>query len=374
SLLFSLSSTCLAAKTKKPVEKSEVLITAKSAVLMEQTTGKILFEKNSHEKIKPASVTKIMTLLLTMESIENKMFSYDTIVTATKESVSMGGSQIWLKEGEKMSVNDLIKATAVASANDAAFALAIKIGGTEKNFVAMMNARAKELEMNDTNFVNPTGLDEKDHITSAHDVAIMSRALLSKKDIKNYTSIWIDSLRGGKTSLVNTNKLVRFYKGCTGLKTGTTSGAGACVSASATQNNMDLISVIMNASDSKTRFNEARILLDYGFANFMLYSLKTKDENLPKVKVLNGTDKSISIKKSGDSKILIHKTLKNNIKEEIVIPEKLSTPIQKDQIVGKLKITISENEFQEVDLISTNNVEKMNFKNALFLLLKNLIS
>lgn len=341
---------------------------------MEQSTGKILFEKNSHEKIKPASITKVMTLLLTMESIENKNISYDTIVTVDKESVSMGGSQIWLKEGEKMSVNDLIKATAVGSANDAAFALAVKIGGTSKNFVAMMNARAKELGMNDTNFVNPTGLDEKDHFSSAHDVAIMSRELLFKKNITNYTSIWMDSLRNSKTSLVNTNKLVRFYNGCNGLKTGTTTGAGACVSASAVRNDMNLISVIMNASNSKTRFDEAKTLLDYGFLNYTLYTVKTDDNNIPKIKILRGTEKFVTPRKNGVSKILVHKNAKSKIKEELVVPENLNTPVEKNQVVGKLKINISETEYEEIDLISTNNVEKMDFKNAFFLLLKNLIS
>ena len=248
-----------------------VEVSAPSALLMEKETGTVLFAKNEHEKLEPASVTKVMTLLLVMEAIDAGQLTYDTIITASAHACSMGGSQIWLRENEQMSVNDMLKAVCVVSANDCAVALAEAVAGSEEAFVERMNARAKELGMNDTTFKNATGLPADGHVTSAYDIALMSRELiLNHPDIRQYTTIWMDTLRDGTSQLVNTNKLIRFYEGATGLKTGSTDSALYCMSATAERDGMELIAVVMKAPTSAQRFEDAKVLLDYGFASYAL--------------------------------------------------------------------------------------------------------
>ena len=246
---------------------------AKGAALMEVSTGRLLYEQDAHVQLAPASITKVMSLLLIMEAIDNGQFGVDTVVTASDYACSMGGSQIWLEPGETMTVDELLKATAVASANDATVALAELVAGSEEVFVQRMNARAEELGMQDTHFVNCTGLDAEGHVTSAYDVAVMSRALIQHSLIKNYSTIWMDTLRGGQSSLVNTNKLVRFYPGATGLKTGTTSQAGSCLAATAEKDGMELVAVVLGCPSSNDRFNSARKLLDHGYANWARVSI-----------------------------------------------------------------------------------------------------
>ncbi|MBR6741803.1 MAG: D-alanyl-D-alanine carboxypeptidase, partial [Clostridia bacterium] len=243
-------------------------IKAKSAILLEPYTGKILYEQNSDEKLAPASITKIMPLLLVMEALKRGDISLETAVYASEHACSMGGSQIWLEPGEGMTVDELLKATVIASANDACVVLGELLAGSEEGFVALMNKRAKELGMNNTNFVNCTGLDADEHYTTAHDVAIMSAELIKHPLIKKYSTVWMDSLRNGESELVNTNKLVRFYKGTTGLKTGTTSKAGYCLSATAMRDGMELVAVVLSGESSDLRFSGAKKLLDYGFANY----------------------------------------------------------------------------------------------------------
>ena len=262
-------------------------ISAPSAVLMESSTGKVLFEKNPHEQRPCASVTKIMTLLLVFEAVDSGKLSLDDGITASEHAAGMGGSDIWLEKGETMSADDMIKATVVVSANDAAVALAEHISGSEDAFVEKMNSRAKELGMNDTVFKNCNGLDEEGHITSAYDVALMSRELTKHEKIFDYTSIWLDNLRGGKTQIVNTNKLLKTYNGITGLKTGTTNDAGCCMSATATRGDVSLISVVLGCKTGKERFADAAALLDYGFANVSVKEL-TLPEDMPKSIEVNG--------------------------------------------------------------------------------------
>ena len=259
---------CIAFAENIIPNKIELDIDSKAAILLEADTGTVLYEKNSHEKSRPASVTKVMTLLLIMESIEAGKISLDDMVGCSEKARKMGGSQIWLNETEKLSVNDMIKAICVVSANDCSVAMAEFIGGSEEMFVEMMNKRAKELGMNDTNFVNCHGIDEDNHLTSAHDIGIMSRELIKHEKILEYSSIWMDSLRDGKSELVNTNKLIRFYDGANGLKTGSTSLAKYNLAASAKRNDMQLIAVVMCGPTSAERFEDAKKLLDYGFANF----------------------------------------------------------------------------------------------------------
>ena len=276
-----------------PVRADELTLDAPSALLMEKQTGTVLFAKDEHTPREPASVTKVMTLLLTMEAIDSGALSYDDTVTGSAHAASMGGSQIWLKEGEQMRVEDLIKAVCVVSGNDAAVALGEHLAGSEEAFVARMNERAKELGMNDTHFVNCTGLPADGHVTSAYDIALMSRELIWRHpDIRRFTTIWMDSLRGGASMLVNTNKLVRFYPGATGLKTGSTDSAKYCISATAEKDGMELIAVILGGSTSDKRFTDAKALLNYGFAAYSLVTV-TPEAPLPALPVTLGTQKTV---------------------------------------------------------------------------------
>lgn len=348
---------------------ADLQITSKSAILLEQTTGKIIYEHNSHEKLSPASVTKIMSLLLIMEAIERGDITLETMVTTSPHAAGKGGSQIWLKEGEQMSVNDLLKATVIASANDATTALAEAVAGSEETFVGMMNDRAKQLGMNDTTFMNCTGLDTEGHLTSAYDIAIMSKELLAHELITKYSTVWMDTLRDGKSELVNTNKLVRFYEGTTGLKTGTTSKAGYCLSASATRDNLSLIAVVMDSPSSKVRFNEARELLSFGFANFT--SVKVEfPEKLQDIKVVGGMCDSVSVGYEGEANVILEKIKKDTLTTEIILPDSLNAPIEKGQQIGECIIKSEDKEVARVKIVAEGTVHKMTFGKAFLTLLK----
>ena len=320
-----------------PVRALEV--SAPSAILMEKETGTVLYAKDEHTAREPASVTKIMTLLLTMEAIDSGALSYDDYVTGSAHASSMGGSQIWLKEGEQMTVRDLIKAVCVVSGNDAAVALGEHLAGSEDAFVEKMNARAAELGMNDTHFVNACGLPAEGHVSSAHDIALMSRELiLHHPDIRQFTTIWMDSLRDGASMLVNTNKLIRFYDGATGLKTGSTSSAGYNVSATAERGGMELIAVVMKGKTSDERFADARALLDYGFATYTLVTI-TPDEALTPLPVTLGARSEVQPVLTGENTLLLEKSAASGLKKEVSLPESVPAPVTEGDRLGELRVT-----------------------------------
>ena len=345
----------------------KVEVNAKSAVLMEASTGEILMSKNAHEKVYPASVTKIMSLLLITEAIDQGKIALTDVVTASREASQKGGSQIWLKEGEQMTVDDLLKATAVASANDACSALGEYIAGSDTAFVKMMNDRAKELGMNDTNFENCTGLDDtaQNHVTSAYDVAIMSRELIKHERIRNYTTIWMDTLRGGETQLVNTNKLIRFYKGATGLKTGTTSKAGCCVSATAERDGLSLIAVVMGSDSSNDRFSGARAMLDWGFANYSLLELTVDPSLITDVNVLGGTTDKITPQVTEKKFVVVEKGKEDKITSVPELAIDVEAPVEKNQVLGTVKFMLGETEVGSINLCAPEAVEKMTFSDYL---------
>lgn len=335
-------------------------VSAPSAVLMEASTGKIVYEKNSHEQRPCASVTKVMTLLLVFEAIDRGKLSLEDTITASEHAASMGGSDIWLENGETMSADDMIKATVVASANDAAVALAEHLSGSEDAFVEQMNNRAKELGMNDTVFKNCNGLDEEGHVTSANDVAIMSRELTKHEKIFDYTSIWLDNLRDGKTQIVNTNKLLKTYNGITGLKTGTTDDAGCCMSATATRGDVSLISVVLGCESGKQRFADAAALLDYGFVNIAVKELKIPEEMPQSLDVVGGMEKTVDLQCDVDSNVVVDKSADADIKTELDLPENLEAPVEENQVVGSLKFTVN-GETKIFDITARQQVEETSF-------------
>ncbi len=335
-------------------------IKAKSVILMEPNTGEILYENNSDEKLAPASITKIMPLLLVMEAIKRGDISLETVVTASEHACSMGGSQIWLEPGESMTVDELLKATVIASANDACVALGELLAGSEEGFVAMMNERAKELGMNNTNFVNCTGLDAEGHMTSAHDVAIMSSELIKHDLIKNYSTVWMDTLRDGKSELVNTNKLVRFYEGTTGLKTGTTGIAKYCLSATAERNGMELVAVVMAGETSNERFNGAKKLLDYGFANYSFSTIWAELEE-KEIEISKGVKNKIAIKSDDTVNLLLPKTSKDQITRTVEWNENITAPIQKGDVLGYVNVYIGEKEIGRLEITASEDVKKLTF-------------
>ncbi len=336
-------------------------ITAPSAILMEANSGEVLFEKNADEKMPPASVTKIMTLLLAFEAIEAGKLRLEDMVSVSKNANSMGGKQIWLEVGEEMSVNDLIKATAVSSANDAAVALGEAVTGSEDTFVALMNQRAKELGMENTAFVNASGLDAEGHISSARDIAIMSKELLSHPLIKQYSTIWMDSLRDGKTSLVNTNKLIRFYEGATGLKTGTTDSAGYCLSATAERNGLALIAVVIGDRTSEDRFDSARTLLDYGYANWEVVTPKALEEPIPPVKVLKGTENTVEVVSHPSKQVVIKKGEEAKIEYKVEVVNDVMAPVALGQSLGRVVMSIDGREIGSYPLTAAKYVGKLTF-------------
>ena len=337
-------------------------LSAKSVVLMEMSSGEILLSKNPDEKLPPASITKIMTLLLVMEAIDSGKITLEDTVTTSKNAASKGGSQIWLKEGEQMTVHELIKATAIASANDACTALGEYIAGSEEAFVEMMNSRAKELGMNNTNFENPSGLDDstENHYSTARDVAIMSCELMKHEKIKEYTTTWMDSLRNGETQLVNTNRLVRFYEGTTGLKTGTTSKAGYCVSASANRNGMELVAVVLGSDNSAERFEDAKKMLNWGFANYTVYQPQVNASLITNVSVLYGKENVITPVTKEISPILIKKGSEDKITQRVDICIDVEAPVEKGQKLGTVYFEMNGEVLASCPIISENSVERRN--------------
>ena len=336
-------------------------IPAASALLCEVSTGTVLFEKNSAEKRSPASITKIMTMLLTVEAVESGKISLNDTVTASEHACSMGGSQIWLENGETMVLSDLLKSVAVGSANDAAVALAEYISGSEEAFAALMNKRAAELSMNDTHFVNASGLDTAGHISTAADVAKMACELLKHDIIKNYTTIWMDSVRNGKTQLVNTNKLIRFYEGATGLKTGTTDKAGYCVTASAKKNGMELVAVILDGQTSDLRFSAAKALLNYGFANYELANPDIGSEALLSVDVTCGTKRTVDLDFTKQNRLLTEKGRGGDIEVKLELEQSVAAPVEKGQVLGKAEFLLDGQVILQRELYAADTVDKKTF-------------
>lgn len=340
-------------------------ITAPSAILIEASTGKILYEKNSHEQRPCASITKVMTLLLVFEAIDRGELNFEETITASEHAASMGGSDIWLEPGETMSCNDMIKATVVASANDAAVALAEHICGSEDVFVEQMNKRAKELGMNDTVFKNCNGLDEEGHITSAYDVALMSQELIKHEKIFDYTSIWLDTLRDGKTQIVNTNKLLKTYNGITGLKTGTTDDAGCCMSATAVRNNVSLIAVVLGCATGKERFSDCASLLDYGFANITVKELTVPDDIPTEISVDGGMNQKVGLNCEVSENIILDKSNPAEITTKINLPESIEAPVEQGQKIGTLVYCAAEEVIVSCEITATESVEKATFFSVL---------
>ena len=343
---------------------AEMDVAAKSALLMDAATGTVLFEKNAHEALAPASVTKIMTMLLIMEAIDSGSLGYDDMVTASEAAAAKGGSQVYLKAGEQMSVSEMLKSIAVSSANDCACAMAEHLSGSEGAFVERMNERAGELGMEDTHFVNCTGLDDgpeaAQHRTSAYDIALMSRELLTRHpDIKKYTTIWMDTIRNGAFGLSNTNKLIRFYPGATGLKTGFTSGAGYCLSAAAQREGMELIAVTMGCESAKIRNAACKQLLDYGFANYALVSPDLEDA--PTVPVTLGREKTVPLTLGETKPILVPKAKKAGITQSVSLEESAAAPVEQGTVLGKLTVKSGEEILLEIPLVAERKVEKLTF-------------
>lgn len=349
-------------------------ISAKSAILIDPDSGKVLYEMNSDQKSPPASITKIMSLILIMEAIENGQFTYDTILSCSDTAAALGGSQIWLEPGEQMSVHDLLKAVAVVSANDATVLLAEAVAGSEESFVAMMNDKAAALGMNNTHFANSTGLDAENHYSSAHDVAIMSAELLKHQKITEYTTIWMDSLRNGESELVSTNKLVRFYEGCTGLKTGTTADAGYCLAASAQRDNLSLVAVVMGADSSAHRFSSAQKLLNYGFANFCRVEVAPEIGENVTVKIKKGTVRKVEVKAQESFCTLIKKNEKDKITTEVILPEEVGAPVNKGDKIGEVRILLDGEEIGTVPITACTDVYKINIWRSFGILLKYLFT
>lgn len=346
-------------------QATQLDIPGKSSLLMDAATGTVLHEQNAHEKLAPASVTKIMTMLLVMEAIDSGRISWDDMVTTSEAAAAKGGSQIYLRVGETMSVTDMIKSIAVSSANDCACAMAEHIAGSEASFVELMNKRAKELGMNDTNFVNCTGLDDddsaKEHRTSAYDIALMSRELIKHHpDIQKFTTIWMDTVRNGAFGLSNTNKMVRFYSGCTGLKTGFTSGAGYCLSATAKREGMELIAVVMGCETPQKRLAACKSMLDYGFANYALITPSMEENATVPVKL--GTENSVTLVPNGETELLIDKAQKSSVTTEITLEESVTAPVSQGQRLGTLTVKVGDQVLTQVPLVAETSIQRLSFR------------
>ena len=359
--------------TLLPVQAAavELPLTSRAALLMEKTTGQILFAQNEHEKLEPASVTKIMTLLLTMDAIDSGAMAYDDVVTVSANAAGMGGSQVFLAEGERITVEELLKSVCVSSGNDAAVALAEKVSGVTELFVEQMNNRAKGLGMDDTHFVNCTGLTAKGHVTSAYDIALMSRELLTKHpDIRRFTTIWMDTIRDGTFGLANTNKLIRFYDGATGLKTGYTSSAGYCISATAEREGMELIAVIMKGETADKRNTDAKALLNYGFSTYALVSA-APEESLPVLPVSMGETEQVSLMLPEEGvTALVEKGRASALTRRIDLPEGLTAPVAAGQPVGTLTLLDGETEVLTVPILAAEDVPRRSWGSLFVQLLR----
>ncbi len=330
---------------------------------MDVQTGQVLYSFNEDKQLYPASVTKIMPLLLFMEALDSGRISLTDTITASPDAASKGGSQIWLKEGEQMTVDELLRATAIASANDACTALGEHIAGSESAFVKMMNDRAKALGMKNTNFVNCSGLDDDttEHLTTAYDIALMSCELLRHEKIRDYTTVWMDTLRGGETQLVNTNRLVRFYKGTTGLKTGTTSKAGHCLSASAERNGLHLVAVVMGAENSTDRFEGAKAMLDWGFANYESFTPEIDLTSLTPVRVIKGMESYVEPKLPAPENLTLRSGQKQSLETKITLCEDVEAPVEENQTLGKIELILGDKKVAEYKLTAKNAVRRVNF-------------
>ena len=356
--------TCLTHPTQAAAETVETVagapaVDVPAALLMEKETGTVLYEENAHDRREPASVTKVMTILLVMEAIDSGRLSYDDTVTVSAHAASMGGSQTWMKENEQMTVRDMLKAVAVVSANDGSVALAEHLAGSEESFVAMMNQRAAELGMADTSFVNCTGLPAAGHLTSAYDIALMSRELiLNHPDIRQFTTIWMDTIRNGAFQLSNTNKLVRFYEGATGLKTGSTDAAGYCLSATAERDGIEFIAVVMGGETSDKRFESAKSLLNFGFANYTLMDVYPS-QALPPVDVLLGDQATVQPVLANPSRILIDKADQDKVTTQLTLASDVEAPVEAGQKLGTMTVLVDGVERQVIDIVAETDVSRL---------------
>ncbi len=352
------------------IKETNFDLDVKSAILIDANTGTVLYKKNEIERLAPASVTKIMTLLLVFEAIDDELLKYDDILRVSENAASMGGSQVFLEPGEEMSVDDLLKSVIIASANDAALTLAEHVCGSEEAFVEKMNQRAKELGMYFTNFENVTGLDDDvtNHLTCAKDISLMSRELLKHEKISEYATVWMDTIRNGEFGLTNTNRLIRYYNGITGLKTGYTSNAGYCISASAKRNDLHLIAVIMGAESSSARNAAASKLLDYGFANYSIYNHNSFKST---IEVYGGEKENIDIKYN-NYEALFNKGQSDKIEREVQLNEYLVAPIKKNEVIGKTVYKLNGEIVGESDIIALETVNKISFFHYLLKVIKNL--
>ena len=366
-----LAALCLLALLPTTADAVELPLTSHAALLMEKTTGQILFAQNEHEALEPASVTKIMTLLLTMDAIDSGALSYDDVVTVSANAAGMGGSQVFLAEGEKITVEDLLKSVCVSSGNDAAVALAEKVSGVTELFVEQMNNRAKGLGMDDTHFVNCTGLTAKGHVTSAYDIALMSRELLTRHpDIRRFTTIWTDTIRDGAFGLANTNKLIRFYDGATGLKTGYTTSAGYCISATAEREGMELIAVIMKGETADKRNTDAKALLNYGFSTYALVSA-APEEPLPALPVSMGQTEQVSLTLPEEGvTALVEKGKVSALERRVDLPSSLTAPVAAGQTVGTLTLLDGEAEVLTVPILAAEDVPRRSWSGLFAQLLR----
>ena len=366
-----LAALCVLTLLPRTAVAVELPLTSHAALLMEKTTGEILFAQNEHEALEPASVTKIMTLLLTMDAIDSGAMAYDDVVTVSANAAGMGGSQVFLAEGERITVEELLKSVCVSSGNDAAVALAEKVSGVTELFVEQMNNRAKGLGMDDTHFVNCTGLTAKGHVTSAYDIALMSRELLTKHpDIRRFTTIWMDTIRDGTFGLANTNKLIRFYDGATGLKTGYTSSAGYCISATAEREGMELIAVIMKGETADKRNTDAKALLNYGFSTYALVSA-APEESLPVLPVSMGETEQVSLMLPEEGvTALVEKGRASALTRRIDLPEGLTAPVAAGQPVGTLTLLDGETEVLTVPILAAEDVPRRSWGSLFVQLLR----
>jgi len=353
--------TVLSSINEEVKKENSLNLTCGSAILIEQDTGKILYEHNAHEQLRPASVTKVMSILLIMEALDGGRITLDTQIPCSENASNMGGSQIWLDTTETLSVDEMLKAICVVSANDCTVAMAEYLAGSEEAFVQKMNERAKELGMNDTCFKNCHGIDEDGHVTTSYDIAVMSRELMKNhSEITKYTTIWMDSLRNGESELVNTNKLIRNYEGATGLKTGSTSLAKYNLSATATREDLNLIAVIMKAETTKLRFEEAQKLLNYGFSNFGYKKFASKGDILKEIEVAKGTEKNLNCIYSEDAGALVEKGKENDVIQEVNVKESIQAPIYKGDKVGEVTYSLNGDKIKQVDIIAEKDIEKAN--------------
>ena len=359
SLLLAALILTVSLPTAGAAAESGLSLSCASAVLMEKETGAFLLEENSHEKLEPASVTKIMTLLLVMEALDSGRVSRDDMVSVSAYAAGMGGSQVYLEEGERMPVSEMIKCVTVVSGNDCAVALAEHLAGSEGAFVTQMNQRAQELGMVDTTFLNCTGLPAQGHVTSAHDIALMSRELiLNHPGIREYTTIWMDSIRNGEFGLTNTNRLVRFYEGATGLKTGYTSSAHYCMSATAERDGMELIAVVMKSPTSSQRFEDAKALLDYGFANYAAVPVYP-DAPLAPVDVLLGTQAQVQPQLERDCRLLVRRGEESQVTTQLSLSENVEAPVEQGQILGQLEVYVAGEPRDTVPILSAQQVDRL---------------